>query len=135
MSYPNSTDPPTATPTDCLDGQCGTVGSYSGSYKSPKTPRSCDDICSASTYEGQAMKCAPSCKSITANGFGDKSLTSDPGDAGAGSVAGLVRYQFSPLSGGYKFLEVGCSEVPKSKLIQGSNSYTYVLHQCCCVAP
>ncbi len=82
------------------------------------------------------MQCSPSCTTAVSNGFGDKSLHFDPGDAGVpGSVAGLVRYQFSPLSGGYKFVEVGCSEVPNKKLIIGSNSYTYVNHGCCCVAP
>lgn len=136
VSYPGSTEPATSSPTDCVGGQCGLVTNYSGAYKTPKTPRSCTDICAASTYDGKPMACAASCQTKVSNGFGDKSLVHDAGaDAGAGSVAGLLRYQFSPISGAYKFQEVSCSETPKSKLIIGSNSYTYVGHQCCCVAP
>jgi hypothetical protein len=134
VSMPASSDPPTATPTDCVGGQCGLVTSYNGSYDSPKTPRSCTEICAASLYAGQPMKCSPSCSVQTINGFGDKGLFFGS-DAGAGSVGALVRYQFSPISGAYKFVESACSEVPTKKLIQGSNSYTYVQHACCCVAP
>lgn len=135
VSYPNSTEPPTTTATTCVGGQCGLVTQYSGSYKTPKPPKSCTEICAASSYQGQPMKCSGSCLSKKINGFGDKGLAFEIGDAGPGSVSGLVRYQFSPMSGGYEFLEVACAEVPKSKLIQGNNSYTYVGHSCCCVAP
>lgn len=136
VSIPNATNPPTPSSTECAGGQCGLITNYSGSYKEPKPPRSCTDICAASSYEGSPMVCANNCSVKTINGFGDKGLAyGDDTGTGAGSVAGLVRYQFSPLSGGYKFVEVACSEVPKSKLIQGSNSYTYVTHTCCCIAP
>ena len=135
VSYPNSTEPPATTATTCVGGQCGLVTQYNGAYKTPKPPKSCTEICAASTYQGQPMKCTGSCLMKKVNGFGDQGLAFEVGDAGVGSVSGLVRYQFSPMSGGYKFLEVACGEVPKSKLIQGTNSYTYVSHSCCCVAP
>ncbi len=134
VSFPGNTAEPSPTPTECV-GQCGLVTAYSGAYKTPKTPRSCTEICAASTYEGQPMQCSVSCSKKTVNGFGDQGLVYDDGTGSPGSLAGLVTYQFSPISGAYKFQEVSCSEVPKSKLIQGSNSYTYVSHHCCCVAP
>jgi hypothetical protein len=83
------------------------------------------------------MQCSATCSLQTINGFGDKDLSFGDGtDAGgSGSVGGLVRFQFSPMSGAYKFDEVGCAEVPPSKLVQGTNSYKYVSHRCCCVAP
>jgi hypothetical protein len=134
VSFPGNTAEPSPTPTQCVGGQCGLVTSYSGSYTTPKPPRSCTEICAASTYEGEPMKCTASCTVEVYNGFGDKALFFDDMDGGAGSAAGLVRYQFTGISGAFKFAEVGCSQVPTSKLIQGSNSYTYVSHGCCCVA-
>ena len=136
VSFPGNTEPSVPTATECVGGQCGLVTSYSGSYNTPKTPRTCTEICAASTYDGQPMKCSASCQTGVVNGFGDKGLFfSDSPDAGPASVAGLVRYQFSPISGAYKFVEVSCSETPTSKLVQGTNSYKYVGHSCCCVAP
>jgi hypothetical protein len=136
VSYPGNTGAPAPSPTECVGGQCGLVTSYNGSYDSPKQPRSCAEICAASSYDGQPMACSASCTTQTINGFGDKGLFFDSEmDAGPGSLAGLVTYQFSPISGAYKFVEVGCAEIPTSKLIQSGNSYTYVRHNCCCVAP
>ena len=136
VSLPGSTDPPTPTPTDCIGGQCGLVSSYAGAFKTPKPPKSCTEICAASSYDGQPMTCSASCQVRVVNGFGDKDLFFDSSpDAGPSSVAGLVRYQFSSISGAFEFVEVGCSDTPAPKLIQGSNSYTYVNHSCCCVAP
>ncbi len=138
VSSPGSTEPPVSTPTSCVGGRCGLVASYSGSYASPKTPRACTEICAASTYGGKPMVCSASCRKKVVNGFGDLALVFDEGgDAGGGpgSLAGLVTYQFSTMSGAYKFVEVSCSQVPQSKLVQGSNSYKYVSHRCCCVAP
>jgi len=134
VSAPGSTDPATASPTACVGGQCGLVTNYAGSYQTPKSPKSCAEICAASSYEGQPMKCSPSCTSKSINGFGDKGLFFDPGDAGQGSVGGLVKYQFSSL-GSYEDVQVACAEVPPAKLVKGSNSYKYVNHACCCVAP
>jgi hypothetical protein len=136
VSYPGNTAEPTPMPTECAAGQCGLITAYNGSYKTPKSPRSCTEICAASTYDGMPMECSASCTVKTINGFGDQGIVFGDGmDGGAGSVAGLVTYQFSSISGAYEFEQVGCSEVPTSKLIKGSNSYTYVGHHCCCVAP
>jgi hypothetical protein len=135
VSYPGNTDLPISTPTECAGDQCGLLGSYNGSYQAQKTPKSCNEICAASTYEGQPMKCSAACSVQTINGFGDQGLVFGTGDGGTGSVAGLARFQFSTISGAYEFEEVSCSEVPPSKLIKGSNSYKYVSHHCCCFAP
>jgi hypothetical protein len=138
VSFPGNTESPVASPTECAGGRCGLVTSYSGSYESPKQPVSCTEICAASTYEGAPMVCSPQCSKVVYNGFGDEALVfgdAIDGGTGAGSLAGLARFQFSPISGAFQFEEVSCSEVPPKKLIKGSNSYTYVSHGCCCVAP
>lgn len=129
VSAPGSTTPPTSSPTECVGGRCGIVTAYSGSYQTPKPPKSCNEICAASLYDGQPMKCSPECAKKKINGFGDQGLFYE-----AGALGGLLRYQFSSL-GSYHFYEASCAQVPTSKVVEGSNSYKYVNHQCCCVAP